>query len=138
MKTLLPLFLLALLFNACSRGGAAAQEPPIVNNSATNPPGVEIHTPAINEIFTTGSNVSITGRISDVEGLYRGNIKIVNDANGTVVKDQHYEIHGFLFYNYNLSQVLTVTTATDFTITVSFEDHGLNSTSRSVKIKVNP
>ena len=73
-----------------------------------------------------------------MEGLYRGNIKIVNDANGTVVKDQHYEIHGFLFYDYNLSQVLTVTTATDFTITVSFEDHGLNSTSRSVKIKVNP
>ena len=33
--------------------------------------------------------------------LYQGSIRITNDANGELLKQQLYEIHGVLSYNFN-------------------------------------
>lgn len=127
---------------ACSKGGAPADDgggnPHVENPADTIAPVITISTPAENQVFSSGSTIHMTGRISDDLGLYRGTIKLVNDANGLVLKEQAYEIHGLLAYNFSLSHTAVVTTASDYTVTVSFEDHGLNTVTRSVKVKVNP
>ncbi len=130
------------MFSAsCSKGGGAADDHN--NGSGGNPsptdvtaPVLEIFTPTANQTFSSGSSINITGRITDDLGLYRGSIRITNDANGSLWREQLYEIHYVLLYNYSISETITV--PGDYTITVWFEDHGYNSTTKSVKIKVNP
>lgn len=127
---------------SCSKGGGPVDDgggnPHIENPADTIAPMITIATPTENQVFTSGNTINMTGRISDDLGLYRGTVKLVNDANGLVLKEQAYEIHGLLAYNFSLSHTAVVTTASDYTVTVTFEDHGLNSVTRSVKIKVNP
>lgn len=126
---------------SCSRGGAAIDDGDGDDNHVVTPtdvvaPVITISGPGAGQQFAAGSSVAVTGKITDDYGLYRGTIKFTNDANGSVVKQQAYEIHGFMEYNYSLSGVFS--SPGDYTATVSFEDHGLNSTSASVKFRVNP
>ena len=51
----------------------------------------------------SGNAINVTGRITDDFGLYRGTIRVVNDANGVVLVNQPYEIHGMLLYNFNIN-----------------------------------
>ncbi len=126
---------------ACSKSGTTTDEgggSHIETPSDTIPPQISIFTPTINQVFNNGNVINITGRITDDYGLYRGTIRIINDANGAILFNQPYEIHGMLLYNFNINYTASVVVASDYTITVTFEDHGLNSTSKSVKVKVNP
>lgn len=133
--------LLVTIFTACSKGGAAPADddgPHVITPTDVTAPGVEITTPTADQVFVSGNTINITGRLTDDYGLYQGSIKIINDATGAVLKDQLYEIHGLKLYDYSLSYATSVTAAANYTITVSFEDHGLNRTTKSVKVKVNP
>jgi hypothetical protein len=139
-RILLSVFVVVTLA-ACSKGPTETDDgggPHIINNNDTIAPVVEIYTPADAQVFPNGSVIGMTGKITDDGGLYRGSIRITNDANGNLVKEQLYEIHGFQLYNFNLSYTTSVTTVSDYTVTVTFEDHGQNQTSKSVKVKVNP
>lgn len=129
------------LLTACGKGGdgpTTGDGPHIINTSDTTAPVIDIFTPSEAQVFATGNPVSITGKVVDSGGLYRGSIRVVNDANGAVLKDQPYEIHAIISYPFNISYTPSVTTVSNYTVTVSFEDHGLNVASKSVKIKVNP
>jgi hypothetical protein len=110
----------------------------INNPSDTIAPSLTINTPSENQVFSNGSVINVTGRITDNAGLYRGSIRIINDANGIVLKEQLYEIHGLLAYNFSISHTAASAVASDYIVTVWFEDHGYNSATLSVKIKVNP
>jgi hypothetical protein len=147
MKTrvyLLLFLITGVLFSvACSKGSSSSND----NGGGSHPtpspidtiaPVLTINTPTSNQVFTSGNTISITGRITDDLGLYRGSIRIYNDANGALLKEQLYEIHYVLAYDFNVSYITNVTTASDYTVIVSFEDHGLNNATRSVKVKVNP
>ncbi len=132
-----------VLLAACSKGGSSSSDDGgggthIPSPNDTTAPLLDIYTPTANQVFTSGSTITITGRLTDDLGLYRGTIKITNDANGDILKNQAYEIHGLRLYDFSLSYVTSVTTASDYTVTVSFEDHGYNSVTKSVKVKVNP
>jgi hypothetical protein len=131
-----------LIFESCSKSGTVTDDggggSHVVTPNDTTPPEVVIFTPAASQIFSSGSTINITGRITDDLGLYRGTIKVVNDATGTVLMNQAYEIHGQKLYNFNINYTTSVTTASDYTVTVSFEDHGSNTTAKSVVVKVNP
>ena len=122
----------------CSKGGAADDDQHIIDNNDVVAPVIEITTPTTGQIFVSGNSINVTGKVTDDGGLYRGNIRITNDANGNLVKEQLYEIHGFQLFNFNISHTTSVTAASDYTVTVTFEDHGTNLTSQSVKVKVNP
>lgn len=122
---------------SCGKGGTPSDEIHVIDASDFTYPVVEINTPTENQVFTSGSTVSVAGKVTD-NSLYRGTISITNDANGLIVKDQYYEIHYIESYNFSISHAITVTTPTDFTVKVSFEDHGPNVTTRTLKIKVNP
>jgi phosphate-selective porin len=110
----------------------------VVTPTDVTAPAIEISAPLTNQVFASGSAINVTGKLTDDYGLYRGSIRITNDATGAVLKEQLYEIHGLLIYNYSISYTPTVSVASDYTITVSFEDHGLNVATKSVKVKVNP
>lgn len=122
---------------ACSKGGSPEEDPiHDVNLQDTVFPVVEIFKPVINQAFMNGDTIVVEGKVTDL-GLYRGKIKIVNDANGVVIKEQLYEIHGLPLYNFNVKHKTSVNVVSDYTVTVEFEDHGLNITSKTIKVKVN-
>ncbi|MBL7744104.1 MAG: hypothetical protein JNN00_11565 [Chitinophagaceae bacterium] len=141
------LLLVMLWATACSKGGSTGGDdgsgggngsPHVINAQDTIPPVVEINTPTASQVFSSGSTITITGKVTDGDGLYQGSIRITNDATGSVLKEQLYVIHGVTQYNFNITYGVTVTSAADYTVTVMFEDHGLNSTSKSVKVKATP
>ena len=137
--------MLGVTLLACSKGGVIIDDGNnggggghVSNPADTIPPVITIATPTPDQVFTNGATINVTGNISDNNGLYRGSIRITNDANSSVIKEQAYEIHGFTSYNFNISHAATVSTLTNYTVTVWFEDHGYNAASKTVKIKVNP
>ena len=129
-------------YQSCSKTGTATDDggggTHVVIPGDTTPPEISIFTPSASQVFVNGNVINVTGRITDDLGLYRGTVKIVNDANNAVLMSQAYEIHGIKLYNFNVNYTTSVTTPSDFTITVSFEDHGGNITAKSVSVKVNP
>jgi hypothetical protein len=153
MKTRIPGFcsvagLLAIIaFVACTKGGGGSTDdwgnggnggPHVINTLDTTKPVIQINTPTTDQVFSSGSAINITGKVTDAEGLYQGYIRVINDANGSILKEQLYEIHGTTAYDFNISYTASVSAASNYTVTVFYEDHGLNSTSKSVKVKVNP
>jgi hypothetical protein len=132
-----------LLTAACGKSGVSGDDgsdsgPHIVNTQDTIPPVIELLTPVTNQVFNPGDMVSVTGKVTDGDGLYQGSIRITNDANNNILKEQLYVIHGITQYDFSVSQALSVTAVTNCTVTVVFEDHGLNTVTKSVKIKINP
>jgi hypothetical protein len=137
MNIILWLVPVLFLFN-CTRSGIPPNEDPhVVNLNDTIFPVININKPLADQVFTNSETIIIEGKVTD-QGLYRGNIQILNAANNTIVKEQAYEIHGLPEYNFNLSHVTSVSSISDYTITVWFEDHGLNITTKTIKVKVNP
>lgn len=139
-------FLLVLIIvfvgGSCSKGGdangSADDSPHVVTPTDNVVPVLDIYTPTPNQVFSNGNSINVTGKISDDLGLYNGSIRITNDANGELVKQQLYEIHGVLSYNFNITHTASITVVSDYTVTITFQDHGLNSVTKTVKIKVNP
>ena len=148
MKRVFPAFMVVtgmiILLLSCSKGGSSSDNggSGMHNNNTppvdTTAPVLEVITPTANQVFTSGNTINVTGKITDDLGLYRGYIRITNDANGQVMKEQSYEIHYQLLYNFNLSYTPNVSVPSDYTVTVFFEDHSYLNASKSVKIKVNP
>lgn len=123
---------------SCNKGGTVPHEGPgIIDVTDSTYPVIEMTTPTDNQVFSSGATINVTGKVTD-NSLYKGTIAIINDANGLIVKDQAYEIHYIQSYNFGISHPITVTTPTEFTVKVIFEDHGPNVTVKALKIKVNP
>ncbi len=143
MKSAVILFLLAsILAYSCAKSGGASYDPGNGNPHVYDPgdstfPVIHIDLPVDSQVYHSGDILKVEGRITD-NGLYRGNIKIVNDSNGEVVKQQLYETHGLQSFNFSVPYPTSVITPTFYTVTVSYEDHGLNSSVKSVKAKVIP
>lgn len=131
--------LVSLLFTHCSSGGYGQETDPnhVIDFSDSTYPVIEITTPTPDQEFQSGTTVSITGKITD-NSLYQGSVTIKEEGTGNTVKDQVYEIHGLSSYNYSLNWTPSVTKTTGYSITVKFEDHGFNESTKSVKVKVNP
>jgi hypothetical protein len=132
---------MVLMIASCSKGGEAIDNGPTDPGyipSDTTAPVITYYTPVADQVFANSSPINISGKITDDYGLYRGTIKITDDGNGLVVLNKPYETHGLVTYNFNLNHIATVSAITNYTITVSFEDHGYNTTSVYRKIKVNP
>jgi len=129
-----------LLFFSCSKNTGSSSDDgdhiPVDVNDVTYPV-ITIDKPLSNQVFVSGDTIKIQGLVTD-NSLYRGNIKIINDVNGLALLDQDYEIHGLPSYNFSRLYKTAVTTTSNYTVSVEFEDHGLNVTTKTVKVKVNP
>ena len=130
---------LAVMFS-CSRsgnGGPGDDDDHQVDENDTTYPVIVIDRPVANQVYASGDTIKIEGRVTD-NSLYRGKIKITNDINGAVINEQLYEIHFQQSYNFSFSHKTTVSVISDYTLSVEYEDHGLNTTIKTVKVKVNP
>lgn len=137
-------FVSTLLIVSCSKSGSGG----VVDDGGggvTGPiaydtlaPVITITNPAEGETLKSGTTYNITGNLTDDHGLYQGYVLVTNDANGVEIKKQNYEIHGFLRYNFTVPLTPSVTATANYTVTVFFEDHGNNKTTRTVKVKVIP
>lgn len=123
---------------ACSKGDPSEEEPihQFLNDDTTYPV-IQITTPADNQVFTSVANINVTGKVTD-NSLYQGSIKITNDANNALLKEQLYEIHGLQLYNFNLAYTATVAAQSNYSVIITFDDHGGHTSADTVKIKVNP
>jgi Bacterial Ig domain len=128
---------ITIIVVACSKGGTAAQDSHISDFSDSTTPVVEILNPSDNQAFRSGDTIKIDGKVTD-NSLYRGSIRITNDANAAVILEQLYEIHGYQLYNFHLEYKISVSAASNYTVTVQYEDHGLNAGIKTVKVKVDP
>jgi hypothetical protein len=138
--------LFAAIFCACSKGGSSTDEGgsggggiihgPVPQD--TTAPILTINNPVADQVFTSGTTFNISGSITDDYGLYQGYVRVVNEANGLEQKKQNYEIHGIASYNFSVPFTPAVSGTTIFIVTVFFEDHGSNSVTKTVRIKINP
>jgi phosphate-selective porin len=128
------------LLVACAKGSATADDggvhTPTPNDVVA--PVITITAPFENQDVPSGTTLNITGLITDDYGLYQGSVRIINNANGFELLKQAYIIHGIRSYNFSLSFNHTVTTVTNCTVIVSFEDHGSNTATKQVSIKISP
>ncbi|HEX6194161.1 MAG TPA: Ig-like domain-containing protein [Chitinophagaceae bacterium] len=124
-----------LIITGCSKDDDDDHE---YNSDDMVAPTIEITGPTANQVFNDGTMINVTGNVTDDKGLYRGSIRLTNDANGSLLKEQLYEIHGFLAHSFTFPYLVDVTSSADYTITVQFEDHGNNSTTKAVKVKAIP
>ena len=143
-------FLLAGLFlillQACSKSSGTTDDGTLNGNGGggnnnvvdTIPPEIVITTPTATQTFRSGIPITISGRITDDIGMYRGSIRVYNDVSNLLLVQQLYEAHYLLAYNYSYNYTPGVSTSTVLRIVVSFEDHGGNSTTRTVKVTVDP
>ncbi len=134
------LFLAGIIsFVSCSKGGGSNPEEDlhVLDAGDTTSPIVILNTPLDNQVFTSGDIIKVDGKVTD-NSLYRGSIKITDDATGAVIKEQLYEIHGLESYNFSIEYKTSVTAVANYKVIVQFEDHGLNANTKSVKVRVNP
>ncbi len=129
---------IVIFFAACSRGATSVEEPihQFLSNDSTFPV-IQILTPANNQVFTSVANINVTGKVTD-NSLYQGSIQIINDANNALLKEQLYEIHGLQLYNFNIAYTATVAAQSNYSVIVTFDDHGGHTSADTVKVKVNP
>jgi hypothetical protein len=140
LKTVIVISALTILSSCSKTGGGSRGDDgnhvPVDVNDVSYPV-ITIDKPLTNQVFVSGDTIKIQGRVTD-NGLYRGKIKIVNDVNGLAMLDQAYEIHGLPLYDFSLAYKTSVTSVSNYTVSAEFEDHGLNVTTKTVKVKVNP
>jgi hypothetical protein len=138
-RSLIVAFVFTLLAS-CSKtkgSGGTDDDDHHVDVNDTTFPVIRIDSPLPNQVFVSGDTIKVEGQITD-NSLYRGKIKITNDLSGLVVNEQLYETHFFTFFSFRFKHKTSVTVPTDYTITVEYEDHGLNMSAQTRKVKVNP
>ena len=90
---------IAVVAVACSKGGNDQGLHQINLNDSTTPV-VVINNPSNNQSFKSGDVISVNGRVTD-NGLYQGSIRITDDATGTIMKQQLYDIHDYQAYDFS-------------------------------------
>jgi hypothetical protein len=138
-RSLIVAFVFTLLAS-CSKtkgSGGTDDDDHHVDVNDTTYPVIRIDNPLANQVYISGDTIKVEGLITD-NSLYRGKIKITNDINGLLINEQLYETHFFTSFNFSFKHKTSVIVPTDYTITVEYEDHGLNVSTQTRKVKVNP
>jgi hypothetical protein len=129
-----------VLFVSCSKtkgNGGSDDDHHNTDANDTTYPFIRIDNPLTNQVFVSGDTIKVEGLITD-NSLYNGKIKITNDLNGLLVNEQTYETHFFTSFSFSFKHKTLVTVPADYTITVEYQDHGLNLSTQTRKVKVNP
>lgn len=139
-KSLIVVLVSMLLLISCSKtkgSGGSDDDDHHVDENDTTYPVIRIDNPLANQVYISGDTIRVDGLITD-NSLYQGKIKITNDLNGLLVNEQLYETHFATSFNFSFKHKTSVTVPTDYTVTVEYQDHGLNVSTQTRKVKVNP
>jgi hypothetical protein len=134
------LFSVGVLVLSCSKVGSAMAEddPAEIDQNDGVLPVITVLTPSANQEYRSGDSIVVEGKVTDDKKMYNGKVQIKNDANNFVMAEKYFETHYLLEMNYRLAYKAEVTSATDFSILIEFRDHGANTSSATIKVKVNP
>jgi len=131
--------LINLIAIACTKVGAGEEE----NLDAVDLgdkvfPVITVSKPAANQVYVSNDSIIVQGKATDDRVVYKGKVLITNDATSAIVAESYYESHYLNTIDFRLAYKPAVTVPTDFSVFVEFQDHGLNTVSAAIKVKVNP
>jgi len=132
--------LTGLLIVSCSKVGSGPGEDNLdaIDQNDDVFPTITVSKPTANQVYTSGDSIIVEGKVVDDKKLYKGKVQIKNDVNNFVMAEGYYETHFLSVIDYRLAYKAVVTAPTDFSILVDFQDHGLNTSTATIKVKVNP
>ena len=131
--------LTSVMIISCSKVGAGQQENlDAIDQNDDVFPVVTVSKPTANQLYASGDSIIVEGKVTDNKIVYKGKVQIKNDANNLVVADNYYESHFLQAINFRLAYKAVVTVPTDFSVLVEFQDHGANTSTATIKVKVNP
>ena len=123
---------------SCSKVGGPGQETlDAIDQNDDVFPTITVSKPTASQVYISGDSIIVEGKVTDDKIVYKGKVQIKNDAN-LVLADSYYESHFLQAINYRLAYKAVVTVPTDFSILVEFQDHGANTSTTTIKVKVNP
>jgi len=133
-------FILAsLMMISCTKGGnEAAGSLDAIDLNDNVFPVIMVSKPIANQVYTSGDSIIVEGKVTDDKKLYKGKVQIINDANSFVLADNYYETYFLQVINFRLAYKAVVTVPTDLNILIEFQDHGTNTSTATIKVKVNP
>jgi hypothetical protein len=102
-------------------------------DEGTGAPVISLQSPADNSMMTTGDTLTITGTITDDEALHEVSVLIIKSTGDTAFQEYPY-VHALK--TYNLSYRYKPTTAGDYTVKVTAEDHDEKNTTVSRALTV--
>ena len=129
----------SVILISCSKVGSPGEEPlDAIDQNDDVFPTITVLKPTANQVYTSGDSIIVEGKVTDEKTLYKGKVEIKNDVNSLIVANGNYETHYLAIMDYRLAYKAVITTPTDFTIRVEFQDHGANTSVTTLKVKVNP
>ena len=139
IRTVFILLITSFLFFTCTKvSDTEAEDVHQEDHNDDIFPVITIVKPTPNQVYVSGDSIIVEGKATDEKTMYKGKVTLTNDAIGFDVAVQYFETHFLSVLNFRLAYKAVVTASTDFTIKAEFEDHGLNVTTQTLKVKVNP
>jgi len=133
------LVLTSVIMISCTKVGAGEEENSnMIDEEDDVFPVITVSKPTANQVYISGDSIIVEGKVIDNKIVYKGKVQIKNDANNLVMADGYYESHFLSAINYRVAYKAIVTAPTDFSILVEFQDHGANTSTTTIKVKVNP
>ena len=130
---------ISMIVVSCTKVGAGEEENlDTVDYSDKVFPVISISKPTANQVYTNADSIIVQGKTTDDRVVYKGKVLVINDATNGVVAESYYESHFLSAIDFRVAYKPAVTIQTNFTVFVEFQDHGLNTVSSSIKVKVNP
>ena len=131
--------LLSVILVSCNKVGYAEEDnPDAIDQNDDIFPVITVSKPTVGQVYVSGDSIVVQGKTTDDKIVYKGKVRITNDATGALVAESHYESHYLTAIDFRLAYKAIVTAPTDFSILVEFQDHGANTTTATIKVKVNP
>src|SRR5688572_7238018 len=94
-----------LFITGCSKVGDPVDEDNhVIDHSDNIFPVMVVNKPVNNQVLNNGDTIFVEGMVSDDKTMYRGRIKISNDGNGFVVKEEFFETHILQTINFNIDR----------------------------------
>lgn len=129
-----------VLMAGCSKVGGSTEDQDLnaidINDDVF--PIITVSKPTVNQVYKSGDSIIVEGKVTDNKKLYKGKVQIRNDVNNFVLAEAYYETHFLAAIDYRLAYKAEVTSPTDFSVLLEFQDHGLNTSTATIKVKVNP
>jgi len=131
--------LTSVMIISCSKVGAGQQENlDAIDQNDDVFPVVTVSKPTANQLYASGDSIIVEGKVTDNKIVYKGKVQIKNDANNLVMADSYYESHFLQAINYRLAYKAVEAAPKDFSVLIEFQDHGANTSTTTIKVKVNP
>ena len=129
---------IAILFACSKTGGPGADNPDLIDQNDDVFPVLTVSKPSNNQVYASGDSIVVQGYATDNKVMYNGTVKIVNDATGVTEKSQLFETHFLQKLDFYVAYKTSVTSVTNYSVVLEFQDHGANAVNQSLKVKVNP